>query len=98
MITNVKVLENIHMKCKAVAEDYQVLPLHACMSMFSASFPTSGLMSHSPGCPTLTSFQDFAFLTLSHSSLVVPIKIQAICCFCGYDMGDIHTLITQNVT
>ena len=41
MITNLKVFENIHMKRKAVAQDYQVLPLHACMSMFSASFPAS---------------------------------------------------------
>ena len=42
MITNVKVLENVHMKREAVAKDYQALPLHACMSMFSASFPASG--------------------------------------------------------
>ena len=53
MITNVKVLENIHMKCEAVAKDYQILPLHACQPL--------GLTSHSPGCPTLTSFQDFSF-------------------------------------
>ena len=51
------------MKCEAVAQDYQVLPLHACMSMLSASFRRLGLTSHSPGCPTLTSFQDFSFLT-----------------------------------
>ena len=73
MIT--KYFENIHMKHEAVAQDYQVLPLHACMSVFSANFPASGFdVSHSPGCPTLTSFQDFSFFEVGHSSLVVPIK------------------------
>ena len=42
MITSLKFFENIHMKREAVAQDYQVLPLHACMSMFSASCPASG--------------------------------------------------------
>ena len=37
-------------------------------------FQPLGLTSHSPGCPTLMSFQDFSFLTLGHSSLVVPIN------------------------
>ena len=55
MIAHVKLLENIHMKGEAVAKDYQ---LYACMSMFSTSL---GLTSHSPGCPTLRSFQDFVF-------------------------------------
>ena len=38
MIINVKVLENIHIKRETVAKDYQVLPPHSCMSMFSTSF------------------------------------------------------------
>ena len=51
MITNVKVLENIHMKREAVAKEYQVLPLHACMSTFSASFPASGFDVTLTGMP-----------------------------------------------
>ena len=64
MITNVKVFENIYIKREAVAKDYQVLPLHACMSMFDVSFPAYGF-DVTPGCPTLTSFQDFSFLTFA---------------------------------
>ena len=51
MITNVEVLENIHMKREAVAKDCQVLPLHVCMSMFSASFPASGFDVTLTGMP-----------------------------------------------
>ena len=39
------------MKCKAIAQDYQVLPLHACMSMFSASFLASGFDVTLTGMP-----------------------------------------------
>ena len=74
MITNLNLCENIHIKREAVAQDYQVLPLHTGMSMFSASFQGLGLTSCSSGCPTLTSFQGFLFSALA-SSLVVPINI-----------------------
>ena len=43
----------------------KVLSLYACTSMFIESFLASGLTSLSPGCPSLTSFQDFSFFTLA---------------------------------
>ena len=39
------------MKREAVAKDYQILPLHACVSIFSASFPTSGFDVTLTGMP-----------------------------------------------
>ena len=70
------------MKREAVAKNYQVLSLHACMSMSSASFPASGFDVTLPGCPTLTSFQDFSVFTLGHSSLSVPINLISIILSC----------------
>ena len=39
------------MKREAVAKDYQVPPLQACMPMFSASFPASGFDVTLTGIP-----------------------------------------------
>ena len=74
MITNLKFFENIHMKCEAVAQDYQVLPLHACISMFSASFPASGFDVTLTGMPNFDVISRLFVFEVGHSSLVVPIK------------------------
>ena len=73
MITNLKFFENIHMKRGAVAQDYQVLPLHACMSTFSASFPASGFDVMLTGMPNFNVISRLFVFDVGHSSLV-PIK------------------------
>ena len=71
MITNLKFFEKIHMKREALAQNDQVLPLHACMSMFSASFPASGFYVRMPNFDVIS--RPFVF-EFGHSSLVVPIS------------------------
>ena len=61
------------MKCEAAAKDYQVLPLHACMSMFSASFPASRFDVTLTGMPNFDVISgllvfDFSFLPQFSSS------------------------------
>ena len=74
MITNLNFFENIHMKHEAVAEDYQVLLLHTCMSMFSASFPASEFDVTLTGMPNFEVISRLFVFDVGHSSLVVPIK------------------------
>ena len=74
MITNLKFFENIHMKCEAVAQDYQVLRLHVCMSMFSASFPASGFDITLTGMPNFDVISRLFVFDVGHSFLVVPIN------------------------
>ena len=73
-ITNLNFFENIHMKREAVAQDYQVLPLHACMSMFSASFPAPGFDVMLTGMPNFDVISRLFVFDVGHSSLVVPIN------------------------
>ena len=61
------------MKHEAVAQDYQVLPLHACMSMFSASFPASGFDVTLTGMPNFEVISRLFVFDVGHNSLVVPI-------------------------
>ena len=62
------------MKREAVAREYQVLPLHACMSMFSASFLGSGFDVTLTGMPNFYVSSRLFVFDLGHSSLVMPIK------------------------
>ena len=77
IITNLKVFENIHMKHEAVAQDYQVVPPHACMSMFSVGFPIAGFAR----MPTFDVISRLLVFDLGHSSLVVPINFSSSACF-----------------
>ena len=70
MITNLNVFANIHMKRESVAQDYQVLALHACMSMFSAA---SGFDVTLTGMPNFDVISRLFAFDVGHSSLVVPI-------------------------
>ena len=76
MITNLKFFENIHMKRETVVQDYEVLPLHACMSMFSASFPASGFDVTLTGMPNFDIISRLFVFDAGHSSLEVPINTQ----------------------
>ena len=66
------------MKREAVAQDYQVLPLHACMSMFSASIPPPGFDVTLTGMLNFDVISRLFVFDVGHSSLVVPIKMKAL--------------------
>ena len=68
------VLETIHKKCKAVAQGSKVLPLLACMSIFSASFPASGFDVTLTAMPNFEVISRHFVLDVGNSSLVVPMK------------------------
>ena len=55
------------MKREAVAKDYQVLPLHACMSMSSASIPAYGFDVRLTGMPN---FFDLGFSLLKLRKMI----------------------------
>ena len=74
LITNLKFFENIRMKREAGAQDYQVLPLHACMSIFSANFSGSGFDLTLNGMPNVDVISGLFIFEVGHSSLVVPVN------------------------
>ena len=65
------------MKSKAVVQYYQALPLHARMSMFSASFPASGFDVTLTGMPNFDVISRLFVFDVHYkysSPLVVPIS------------------------
>ena len=75
MITDLKVFEKVHMKREAVAQDYPVLPLHAYMSISSASFPAYGFDVTLTGMSNFDVISRLSVFHLGHSSLAVPINL-----------------------